>query len=625
MSDSLSSAAPASTYRRKVSWRSLAIAACAMAGVFLRVHYALVQHHPRHYVSSDAAAYLERAEKLIAIGARVDLSDTIWPPATSGLWALFSALDASQQLLALWNAAASVLVMLLTAASAALLLGRAAGGIALVLASVHFGFIHYAGYTLAEQSFQLAVALALWLSVSALVRLEGDAVQASPAGRTELTRSGVAGLAVGVAWALATLFRANALPVFAGGALATVLFAWTPRRSRAIAWVVGALCGVLLILGLAAQRCTATSGGRFCVVSNNLAMNFALGQAGTVYGLEFDDRARPDESTAWVPPALLHHGYTGMRKVPASIYDSAGVLRWVGARFVHAPGAFVVRAIGNVLDMFGLAYWPHEYGRVPERVVTVWAQLFFALVFIPALWGASQLLRRAWRRQLPRAAAAFVLGCLGGLAASALVSLGEARYRVPFDGIWIALAAAVFVGNPALQPSSAPARTGTRAWGVWAAALFGIAAVLLGLTHPAVNRTGLAVRTAVLSPPAATVQRAADSFSRPRAPETAWDAPGNFVWRCEPSCPELRLRFGAVRAVARVSLSLDHNDRYRVSCYRDGRALGHVDIPMADGPPGLHVVEVAAPDACASSDALGVLPLYGDGHYSLGHLRALQQ
>jgi hypothetical protein len=75
---------------------------------------------------------------------------------------------------------------------------------------------------------------------------------------------------------------------------------------------------------------------------------------------------------------------------------------------------------------------------------------------------------------------------------------------------------------------------------------------------------------------------------------------------------------------AQIVVSVDDNDAYRMTWYRDGRALGHVDLPRDEAAPGLRVRNVDAPAAArAGYDAIGVLPLFGDGAYALGHLRPL--
>src|SRR5262249_14393846 len=154
-----------------------------------------------------------------------------------------------------------------------------AGKIALALASVHFGFIHYGGFVLSEQLFQFAVSLAVWLSVLAVRAGELEA----PGPRARRRRL-VWGAAAGAGWALATSVRPNALPIALLVALA-LLGHWLRRGERRyLPLLAGAGLGLLLGLAPLAERCTRLSHA-FCPVSNNVAMNMVLGQAGEYSGI----------------------------------------------------------------------------------------------------------------------------------------------------------------------------------------------------------------------------------------------------------------------------------------------------------------------------------------------------
>ena len=67
-----------------------------------------------------------------------------------------------------------------------------------------------------------------------------------------------------------------------------------------------------------------------------------------------------------------------------------------------------------------------------------------ALVFVPALYCLPRVARLARRRGPSQSSMIFVLAGVCGLLASAAISLGEARYRIPFDGLFIALASAAY-------------------------------------------------------------------------------------------------------------------------------------------------------------------------------------
>jgi hypothetical protein len=592
-------------------------------GLAARAQYVLVLHHPRHFVVSDAANLMAIARRLITTPETQQISDTIWPPGASALLALWTRLDVTLGAAAWLQLLLSLLVPLLVAHATSVVAGPAACWLALIAASLHFGFVHYAGFVLSEQLFQLAVSLALWSSLLAL--RAGEAALASASSPRERLRLALLGAAPGAAWALATSLRPNALPVAVLTA-ATLSWCWWRQRDRRAPWLIagGALA---LVIGLAplAARCTRLSSA-FCPVSNNVAMNMVLGQAGEVMGLYFKNPAHPELDSGWVPPALLQHGYTRTRDVPFSIYDTREAFAWFVQRFFSAPGAFLLRALGNALDLFRFEYWPDDPGGLNRRFVTVAKQLFFLGVLAPGLLAAVASLRRALCSRAPSPSLVFVAVLPLALCFVAALSLGEPRYRIPFDGIFILLAAALYArARPGARRYLAPERLrGARpllaAGGVFAVvALLTIALV----SHPS---TGLAARLGVVPPAlAARVEaRALADFGALKTRGTDWDAPGSYVFRCNPGCPELLVQLGETRA-RRVELALDHNDAYQVTYYTAGTALARTTIDPASRGSGLRLERVITPDSAPSFDAIGVMPLYGDGRYSLGHVRVLGQ
>jgi hypothetical protein len=96
-----------------------------------------------------------------------------------------------------------------------------------------------------------------------------------------------------MSWAFAALLRPQALPVFFAASLALLAhFASTTGR-RAGSWALAACLGLLIVVAPAADHCTRAAEGHWCAISNNVAMNIALGQAGRSFGLEFRDPADP--------------------------------------------------------------------------------------------------------------------------------------------------------------------------------------------------------------------------------------------------------------------------------------------------------------------------------------------
>jgi hypothetical protein len=83
------------------------------------------------------------------------------------------------------------------------------------------------------------------------------------------------------------------------------------------------------------------------------------------------------------------------------------------------------------------------------------------------------------------------------------------------------------------------------------------------------------------------------------------------------------VRFDKLQHATRVHLSTDDNDRYRLYFYREQRLVGHQDLKPPGGRTGLRtsVITIAAATTNEGFDAVGILPLYGDSRYALGHLR----
>lgn len=604
-----------------------------MLGVAARAYYALVSHHPRHFVVSDGRAYVEHAQRLLTSPRAQGLGDTIWPPGASGIWALSLARDPSLGGVALLSLLASVCVVALVASSARRVAGARAGHVALILASAHFGYIHYVGFALSEGLFQLAVTFAVWSTLLALGigrraisptgLLEGstDGTRAAAAAPGTRAAAAMGAIGAGAAWGLASLVRPNALPVFLV-ALTALALAWLRRRDwRSARFVPAALFGLALVVAPAADRCTRLAGGARCLISNNVTMNMALGQADDVSGLEFRDPESSENSTGWYPPALLQHGYTGVGLVPATIYDTRRVLRWWWAQVASSPARAADRALRNGVDLFRVRYWPDMFGALDARTALAFGQAFFVFAIIPGIVGFLVLLRRV---AIGSATSEhiFLVAAGAGVFVSAACSLGEARYRVPFDVLLIVPAAMLYVRAYTATPAPASARADARAALAALGASLVVAAAIHAVSHPAIA-LGMRLRAQqdAWRPQSAPLHVPAASRQVVSAPGDAWDGPLNHQFRCEPTCSELRVDFARREHPFGVRIALDHNDRYRLRFYRHGRSIAVVDVGPLDGPPGMRFAEVPSPEGVQQGvDAIGVVPLYGDGRYALGML-----
>jgi hypothetical protein len=596
-----------------------------VVGVVARWLYILRFHHPRNHIYGDGMPITELAELLTDPKGHQEFFHTIWPPGTSAVLALNLLFDPSLGSAAVCQCALSVVAPLLIAHGALVAYGRRAAWIALAMGALHFGFVHYGGLFLSEGLGQVAATIAIWASIVALARPDARSSAVAPDASARWLVVG--GAVAGLAWALAFSFRSNALPVavFAAGWLCV---RWARRkRWRAFLAIAGGVAGMLVVFAPLALRCTQLV-GHFCPGACNGPMNVALGHAPEVAGLHFVSvpGESPGGNTWWWPPALGQYAYHGTADVPGSIYSTSHVLTWVKDRFVHNPFEFVVVSVGNALDLFGQTLWPDDYEPLPRRYARVLEQLFLLGVLIPgmAMWGLN--VRRMFQRRDIGCTEGFLTATILGVFLVSAVSLGEARYRIPFDAAFILLAARAFAGK-----DSTPAPQGRwtrRTLAGVGAALFVAASLIVATAHPA---TRLAARLSTVLPVPASrtsaVARAlpASALATRRADGVPWDADGNFRFRCAPDCPELRVDLGVERHAKSIEVSADHNDRYEVVFRRGGRDVGRVAWGVLEGGDGLRAVQQRVPAAAVAAgyDTLAIRPLYGDGKYSVGHVLVL--
>jgi hypothetical protein len=596
-------------------------------GVVGRYLYILRFHHPRHFVSSDARDLTDLAQRMIASPARQTIFDTVWPPGASATFALLLARDPTAELVAVVQFVASCAIPLILAHAGWVAAGPAPAMLVLALASIHFGLVHYGGFFLSEQLFQLSIALALWAGVVALTRedrrqraLDGAAAEGAASDRRRaLLARVVEGVPVGLCWGLAAGFRPNALPTAAAVGMGLAAF-WLWRKRSASIWLLaGGAIGMLAIVAPLAVRCSRLLGHGFCAVSSNSAMNVALGQVDGAIGAYFVDPLHPELNRAWVPPALLQHAREGLIQIPYSMFDTHGIAHWLWERLRADPLRFAWRMGRNAFDLFRVGFWPDLFGPVPPRIAHGLGWAFVAVAIIPGVWGLMEAIRRSCRRSDPAAGPpstpAFLALVVLAVVALAACSLGEPRYRFPFDGALLIMGAAGLFGLPftgRAVRSRALAVVGTPA----------LAAAVAIISVSAPGHRPLA-ETELRPSPSADV-RPALMLATPVLPHTGWNAAGNYRFSCEPTCRELRLVEPARSHARVVEVCANESDRYRFTFYRDDKPIGHVDVPPSDNGGGLRTARIRVPDH-EGYDAVGVLPLYGNGLYAVGYVRPLSR
>jgi hypothetical protein len=112
-----------------------------------------------------------------------------------------------------------------------------------------------------------------------------------------------------------------------------------------------------------------------------------------------------------------------------------------------------------------------------------------------------------------------------------------------------------------------------------------------------------------------------DDLAVPRTEGTPWDASGNLVLTSR----GVSIAVDHLCTGGRIELSVSGNDTYRVGFLRDGRRVAErmIHQPL-DVDSGLRVHMLAVPQD-AQWNGILIVPVGGDSHYSLGHLRLLTE
>ena len=110
-----------------------------------------------------------------------------------------------------------------------------------------------------------------------------------------------------------------------------------------------------------------------------------------------------------------------------------------------------------------------------------------------------------------------------------------------------------------------------------------------------------------------------ESLAARKAERTPWNASGNFMMPDRGLIVEL----GKICFSRTMDISLDHNDTYQLEFGRDNKVVGKM-ILRGDpvGPSGLRVKRLALPQKVSKTgfDKIRIVPVEGDGLYSIGHL-----
>lgn len=412
--------APLSRLQRGIVW------ACWLGGGLLRLIYLLAVHPPQRHIYSDMAGYVHRARALLD-GHAEGIADSLYPPGASYLFAalLKYDLDGGLFIVAQW------LLSLGTMAGLWLLARRLYGNrvavLSLAIVTLYLPLFHYASLFLAENPFTCAL---VWAYVLLLRAID------APVPASTALWALAAGLVAGLAAALKSTIL---LPVAVTGVL-VLLWLRARHRRGALTLVFGVGLGLATVLLPLASRCTRLAEGHFCLISTNTAMNALMGHAGAKSEFRWFDGPRQMTFSFTSPSAPLR-GYSERVDLPFGAYDVPANLDELHRRIAADPRMALDSSLRNVADLFvGRDFWPAAHYRKRDwarafQHLYKWVLLPLALLWL--LWRAPRLLRLTddslseWLLLTP----------MLGLIATAFIALGEVRFRIPFDGFVIILAA----------------------------------------------------------------------------------------------------------------------------------------------------------------------------------------
>jgi len=410
--------------QRRIVWISV------LGGALIRFLYVMVLHRATDHVYSDMQDYLLRALRYFG-PERQQIDDTIHPPGTVIFLAVLHRLDTT------WNAEMlvqwllSLGVMALVWLIARRLYGTQTAVVALAITSVYFPFIHYAGLYLAENPFTFFSLLAMWLFIVAI-----DA-------RDALRAAACAGLA-GVAAGLAISFKNSLFAPLLLLCLVYVAYSIKYRRPHVAAVVVSAVVGLCVLALPMTVRCTRLNEGRVCPTATNFASNVLMGHYGEKGSFRWHDRRR-NFDFVYESPSTVDRGYTEPVDLDFGVYDAAANLALARDWIRDHPAQALRLSFLHVYDLFaGPRLWPHaELWNIDLGVL--WQRLFWLLV-LPAAFARIAMRAPSMLTLEAGSLPEWILFApLLGLMGTVFLTLGEVRYRIPFDGLLIILAARGYV------------------------------------------------------------------------------------------------------------------------------------------------------------------------------------
>lgn len=388
--------------------------AAIVAGAMIRGYMALLLQRPSQNVFSDIAGYVAIAGRLLDPSHDLNAYDLIQPIGTGALLAAVIKTTGNLQAADwLWFMMSSVVPVLWFFAARHL----AGMGIAVAVAWMSALDVSHASFSalfMSETPFTLLVAAGAACLARALGSPSPDSVRWSAA--------------AGTLWGLGLLFRGHAL------AILFMLFtcvAWLVIKKRDTRQIRAALVCFMMVTVLASTYFSLKT-GRFMVTSTAVASQTLMGRLPDSAEAKFEVVAERIQHF-YGSPVAHQRGATKRYYFPFGVIENGAAMREVIRRFVGDPIQFIALSLRNANDTItGNDPWPANQLRTIH-----WLRIFESLFAVFALIPACALILQPGKSSLPVAILALPVA---GIWLIGLLTIGETRYRVPFDGMIFILA-----------------------------------------------------------------------------------------------------------------------------------------------------------------------------------------
>jgi hypothetical protein len=418
-----------------------------LLGVVVRYLYIFRWNRAMDHRFSDMKGYYENAQYFNDPNATWHIAHTVHPPAAYYYFGWLMWLDPQMELYMVVQFCLSILVPLLIAVIGWDLFGRRVALLSLCIASLYYPIFDYFAYFMTEGPFMTVMLLSFWLLIRSL--------RAAGKGK------GLYGLAGGLVLGLAASFKSVALPAAFLVFLALIWVMRAGRLRKGGLTLMSASLGLLMVMTPMAIRGTRLSNDkvtreagkfRICLIANDAARNILIGHYGRICGIEFHDKKR-GLMYGFGSPSAPQNGYMHTAKVQVGVYEQGEIMKLAFKWIADHPLESLLMSFDHMFDLFyGTYAWPSNVVPSNHAFVRTFAQIFLVFILFPA---AMHVLRvaRDWLRCKPEVFGDLLLFLpVLALAIVAFISLGEPRYRIPFEGFLILLACRMYCGMQSDHP-----------------------------------------------------------------------------------------------------------------------------------------------------------------------------